>query len=453
MWVSLLTLVVIAGCTFVAWQAYREITRMTIPHRDNLLVAEARFNQMATAVPPMVRALNDSVQMYIVTGNPLYLDRLQNQRHELADWIEERRSVWTGSALFRVLPGTAALQLSARPLLDDLHRQFEVFSGAVTNLNGPHHERSAEQATLAGLRMLELASEAGSQAKAIEMLMEFARKWSLTYWTLIGVSLGALVALTAWLATVLYRLIIVPMRMQLVENTAILEQQKKLAHFGELAAGLAHEIRNPLTAINTRLYTLQRSLASNTPAAEDAGVIANELARLDRVVKDFLKLARPAPPQFDTLTAPALFEQTAQLMASNLTQRGIALVIGETVNTPFRADPQLLKQVLINLIQNAADAIAAQGMITLSARFALQKLHGKQREVVVLEVTDDGPGIPPEVQGRLFDPFFSTKEHGTGLGLSLSANIVAQHNGALEFQTAPGRGTTFGIVLPAGGTT
>jgi signal transduction histidine kinase len=103
---------------------------------------------------------------------------------------------------------------------------------------------------------------------------------------------------------------------------------------------------------------------------------------------------------------------------------------------------------LINLVQNAAESIEGEGAITLRARTSVARLGGRSRPVVTLEVADTGKGIPPAVQKRLFDPFFTTKESGTGLGLPIAARIVENHGGALQYRTVPGRGTTFGIVLP-----
>jgi signal transduction histidine kinase len=127
----------------------------------------------------------------------------------------------------------------------------------------------------------------------------------------------------------------------------------------------------------------------------------------------------------------------------------IELKVETEDSTRLLADPQQMKQVLINLIQNAADSIERDGTITLRARPDKSLLSRNSSEAVVIEVEDTGPGIPPAVQRRLFDPFFSTKEGGTGLGLSIAAQIVNNHGGKLKFQTEPSAGTTFAIVLPA----
>jgi len=107
-----------------------------------------------------------------------------------------------------------------------------------------------------------------------------------------------------------------------------------------------------------------------------------------------------------------------------------------------------LKQVLINLVHNGADAIVGAGTVTLRARAGRASLGGRETDAVILEVIDTGKGIPPEVEKRLFDPFFSTKETGTGLGLPIAARIVERHGGMLQYQTWLGHGTTFGVVLP-----
>jgi signal transduction histidine kinase len=111
-------------------------------------------------------------------------------------------------------------------------------------------------------------------------------------------------------------------------------------------------------------------------------------------------------------------------------------------------DPQQMKQVLINLIQNAADSIGENGSITLRACLDEKQMSDRLMEAVILEVSDTGKGITPEVEKRLFDPFFTTKDFGTGLGLPIAARIVEKHRGALQYQTQIDRGTTFGIILP-----
>jgi signal transduction histidine kinase len=215
-----------------------------------------------------------------------------------------------------------------------------------------------------------------------------------------------------------------------------------------LAAGVAHEIRNPLTAIKTALFIQQKKAQPGSPEQGDSELIAREILRLEQIVNDFLEFARPAPPRLAVVPAEAPLQEVESLLSPQLAETGLRLVREES--GPFRINVDLaqIKQVLINLVQNAADSSSAGGVITLRARPGRQRLSGGETDVVILEVTDTGKGISPEVEKRLFDPFFTTKDKGTGLGLPIAARIVELHGGTLQYQTQVNRGSTFGVVLP-----
>jgi signal transduction histidine kinase len=215
-----------------------------------------------------------------------------------------------------------------------------------------------------------------------------------------------------------------------------------------LAAGVAHEIRNPLTAIKARLFSLKRRLTPASQDRADTDVIDNEINRLERIVKDFLLFARPSDPQTVLMRGTDPLHEVQHLLGPQLERRGITVVVQESPTGWIQVDPHQIKQVLINLVQNAADATEKGGRILLRARCEVARLGDHTAEVVVLEVEDDGRGMLPEVQARLFDPFFSTKDGGTGLGLSIASRIVEKHGGALQYQTKIDSGTTFGVVLP-----
>jgi signal transduction histidine kinase len=261
------------------------------------------------------------------------------------------------------------------------------------------------------------------------------------------ISLGLLFIFGLALAWVVYRDMIAPLRVKLVESQALMERQEKLVSLGMLAAGVAHEIRNPLTAIKAALFIQQKKFRAGTQEFDDARLVEREILRLERIVNDFLLFARPAEPEMANLTPAALFQEIQSLFGHSLAGNHIQLRIEESPPLRIRADAAQIKQVLINLVQNAADAIGRDGVITLRARRDRKRLANVDTNVVVLEVVDDGKGIPPEVQQRLFDPFFTTKDSGTGLGLSIAAGIVQKHGGALQYQTQLDYGTTFGILL------
>ena len=261
-------------------------------------------------------------------------------------------------------------------------------------------------------------------------------------------SLMLLLATGAWLSVVVYRGMIAPLKVQLVKSQELFERQEKLASLGMLAAGVAHEIRNPLTAIKAWLFMQRKRLKPGTPEHEDANLIAGEINRLERIVKDFLQFARPSEPQLAVVPAEQTLSEVQKLMQPQLNKSNIKLALDGVASAQIRIDPEQIKQVLINLVQNAADSIGRDGSITLRARLDEKRLSDQQTKVVILEVTDTGKGIPPDVEKRLFDPFFTTKDSGTGLGLPIAARIVEKHQGALQYQTQAGRGTTFGIILP-----
>src|SRR5438445_943620 len=234
----------------------------------------------------------------------------------------------------------------------------------------------------------------------------------------------------------------------LTESRAIIERQEKLASLGVFAAGIAHEVRNPLTAIKVRLFTLKSSHKPGTSEHEDLEVIRHEIDRLEHLVRDFLHFARPVEPELQTMPVESLLREVHDLLQSDLAGKSVELELEVLTNEPVRVDPNKMKQVLINFVQNGAESMEAGCTGTLRSRMARQVLNGRHVSAVVIDVADTGKGIPPEVQKRLFDPFFTTKEEGTGLGLSIAARIVEKHGGVIQYQTQPNRGTTFSIILP-----
>ena len=281
-----------------------------------------------------------------------------------------------------------------------------------------------------------------------QVLAHASRTLSEMRFSAIG-SLVLLFVIGLALAAVVYRDLIAPLRTKLIESQAIAERNEKLASLGLLAAGVAHEIRNPLTALKTALFLQQRKLSLGGFEPGDSELLEREILRLERIVNEFLQFARPAQPRPAVMPAAEPLERVQSLLAPQLSEQGIHLLREPAAPLPIRVDSGQIQQVLINLVQNAADSIGRNGTISLRARPGRQRLAADgETDVVILEVTDTGKGIPPEVQKRLFDPFFTTKDKGTGLGLSIASRIVEMNGGVLQFETQLNRGSTFGIVLP-----
>jgi signal transduction histidine kinase len=260
--------------------------------------------------------------------------------------------------------------------------------------------------------------------------------------------LALLFALGMALALLAYRDLVVPLRVKLVESQSLVERHEKLVSLGMLAAGVAHEIRNPLTAIKAAVFIQQKKFPPGSTEASDAALVQREIQRLERIVTEFLQFARPAEPELVVQPADQPLKEVQSFLAPELARNNIRLLLEESAPLPVKIDDEQMKQVLINLVQNAADSIGHDGAITLRSRSDRKALCGVESDVVILEVADTGHGIAPEVEKRLFDPFFTTKPNGTGLGLSIAECIVQKHGGALQYQTQVNHGTTFGIVLP-----
>ncbi len=217
----------------------------------------------------------------------------------------------------------------------------------------------------------------------------------------------------------------------------------QLASLGQLAAGLAHEIKNPLAGIQGALELL-RDETGEEATAKLYGEMLKELERVNAILQRLLESGRPAPLRLVRTDLARLLAETTELLRPSLRRRRVELRAESEQSLPeVQLDTAKLRQVLVNLIQNAAEAMPeAGGHVTVRASG-----FPAQRSVVVT-VEDDGPGIPAENLARLFEPFFTTKFAGTGLGLAISKSIVEQHGGRIEVSSEPGRGTTFLLLLP-----
>ncbi len=237
-----------------------------------------------------------------------------------------------------------------------------------------------------------------------------------------------------------------------VENSKLYERMRerdRLAALGEMAAGLAHEIRNPLGAIKGAAQCLDPS-AVPTEDGEFIEVIVEEVNRLNGVVTAFLDYARPLKQSFGSTDVNEVVTRTLRLIQNDLPTQ---ITIKEELAAELPrvdGDPEQLKQVLINLVQNAAQALGGKpGEITLKTLKPERFGDFRQPELVEVQVVDTGPGIPADQQLNIFVPFFTTKQKGTGLGLAICQRIVKNHGGTISVQSRLGEGATFIMRLPA----
>jgi signal transduction histidine kinase len=236
---------------------------------------------------------------------------------------------------------------------------------------------------------------------------------------------------------------------QLHENRLEIEELHKremaraehLATLGELAAGLAHEIRNPLAGIAGVVDIMSKELPTNSASRAVIGDVHREILHIQAILNDLLSYSRPRPPHFHPANLNTTIEQAVELSRQQVRTKPIQVKFEPVASLPpVEHDPALIQQVILNLILNGIQAISGSGEV----RVALTPDH----DSVVVQVSDNGRGISAEALPKIFKPFFTTRSEGTGLGLSLANSIVQSHGGRIEVTSTPGKGSQFKVSLP-----
>jgi len=226
-----------------------------------------------------------------------------------------------------------------------------------------------------------------------------------------------------------------------------LVEVEKLSALGRLTADVAHEIRNPLTAIGGFAKRLEKRLPENSAEKENAKVIVHEVARLERILRDTLTFSREAKYHLHHADMNSLLAQKEAKYGEICREKGLHLAVRpESGLPPCIVDEDQIRQAIDNLVTNAIDAMTDGGTLTLATRTACEN----GTHYVVIDVSDTGPGISPDLVNRIFEPFYSTKEigHGTGLGLSICKKIMEEHRGSIRVSAASGGGARFSLFLP-----
>ncbi len=230
----------------------------------------------------------------------------------------------------------------------------------------------------------------------------------------------------------------------------------RLAAVGEMAAVMAHEIKNPLAGIEVLAGLLRRKAPDNRDVQSLVGDIINEAKMANAIVQEVLAFVRPVRLQVDRTSLADAVESAVALADGKATRGGIAVEVTLPTHLPtLGADQHQLTQVFCNLLINAYEALEGRGRIEISARVAHTSADGALLPdghapvpTVIVAVADDGPGMPPEISEKIFNPFFTTKAQGSGLGLAIVRKIVDAHEGRIDMTTADGRGTRFRVTLP-----
>lgn len=233
----------------------------------------------------------------------------------------------------------------------------------------------------------------------------------------------------------------------LERNQRLLFRSEKLASLGQMAAGLAHEIRNPLTAIKMLVFSLEKELKNKARLNKDFTVIIHEIERMESFLQSFLNFARPPDPEFGIIEINELLNHTENLLIPQIKSAKIKMQKEFTSDIlEVYGDREQLQQVFVNIILNAIQSMPNGGVLNVKTSFEHDPIENI--DLVQINVSDTGKGIPHEIFNVIFDPFISSKEAGVGLGLSIAYQIIHQHNGWIEAANNPEKGATFSINLP-----
>jgi len=433
-------LVVLLLLVFISVSTYRNLNRersaaMQTVRRQaltliNALEAGARAGMMMQmagkdAIGNLVHEIGRSGDV-----NYLYLVNAGGEVvHHSIPSLEGTRALWRPD-----FDWAGDVRTRVRRLADGVH-VYEVATPFVPMGSHP-------AATLPSSRNPSAGSQTHSHARATVYLgmtmaaYEAARQSDLQHAMIMG---GIVLALGGG---VIYFFIVIRSYYRLEEQV---QRTEKLAAVGRLAAGVAHEIRNPLSSIRGFAYLLGRGHGKETPEREYADVMVREIDRINRVVTDLLNFSRPMTVEPEITMLPDLIDHVVSLVSADAKKQGIEIQIDCEPGTPVMTlDPNQIAQALLNLMLNAINAIERGGAVDIRTS-PLNEGAG-----VEIQVTDNGPGIDPDVQDKIFEPFYTTRERGTGLGLAMVRKIAENHNGAIRLESPPpgkSSGTRFTLSL------
>jgi signal transduction histidine kinase len=476
--VAILLLAVISSGVglFSAWRSAASFRRLG---RQNLEQARAIY-EVQTAL--LEQGLSTS--LYLMDGKAEWLDQLRRKKPDFQVWLERARRM--------------GLNQEEQEVIDQIGRAFEKYESRSKEAIALYAAKDIAAArklwleeTIVHYDGVYQLCESLSRANTQDIVQAFAAQafqtkrmnlWGLVFLcVLAGLILGLALSLSYGVFRPLRHLVdslgsepaargpttssrreiqllesyIGRLREEIVQVSSHLSlsegrllDAEKLASVGKLAAGVAHEIRSPLTALRLRVYSMQRVLGDARSQA-DLQLISEEITRLDGIVRDFLEFAKPRQLALQSCQVPLLLDKTLELLAHKLAATGVTVERDEEPGLPaVQADPQQLKQVFVNVLNNAIEALPEGGVIRIAVRRA-EPVEG-QRTVRIV-VSDNGPGILPELRDSIFEPFFGTKAEGTGLGLWVARRILSEHGGGIELEPAGPTGTAFSLWLPVNG--
>ncbi len=370
------------------------------------------------------------VSSYFLDGNPSWLKTLEEKKKDFEIWFKNAQDVALSPEEKRILKDIISLyktydnQRNRAVRLYQAGNVVEAKKVLLTDMKNSIDSlyQKCEDLILANEALISKAEES-SQRNVVIMT------------SLIWITILITLCLGAFLGFFIARKI----NEQLVRSA-------KMATLGQLSASIAHEIRNPLTSIKMRLYSLGEELKSNPVTKDDMNVIDEEISRMEKTVKNFLDFARPPELNLQKCDINQIIEGTIGLLLPKANSQNIQIKKAlKALASEIEIDKEQIRQVFLNVMLNAIEAMPSGGTLEITTDKQTDK---ESKDILVIKVKDTGLGIPSDLKRKLFEPFFTTKSEGTGLGLFIASRIIQMHKGAIGLESQPGKGTTVIVRLP-----
>jgi len=370
------------------------------------------------------------VASYFLDGSSLWLKTLEDRKKDFDSWFKKAQDVALTDNEKKILQDVSALYKTYDRQRNKAIRLYQSGNTVEAKSVLLNEMRTSIDALYQKCEDLILANEALIAKAEVTSQGNVVRMTSLIWSTII---------ITLILGSMTGFFISRKINEQLVRAA-------KLASLGQLSANVAHEIRNPLTSIKMRLYSLKEEAKKYSTVSEDLNVIDEEISRMEGTVNNFLDFARPLELNLQSADIGQILEGTVNLIAPKARSQNITIQKQlHGVPLELKIDKEQMRQVFLNIMLNAIEAMPNGGTLKIEAVKSEDK---KSNRVLEINISDTGTGIPPEIKNKITEPFFTTKAEGTGLGLFIASRIVKMHKGSLDIDSQSGKGATVTLRIP-----
>ena len=417
------------GVGFLAWKTTKDVQGTS-----NAIMKE-NVTSLKAAEELELALLNQKglVSSYFLDKNTDWLSNLEEKKKDFHFWMERAQE--------------AALTQEEQVILEDirvLYEQYDEERKKAISLFEKGDIPAAQNMLLQNMKKSidNLYSRCEDLILVNERLIKSAETFSKNKTFRMSVYIWTTIILTLILGSVLGYFVSKRISAELVKS-------EKLASLGQLSATVAHEIRNPLTSIKMRLYSLRKEVEDKRGAREDLSTIESEVARLERIVQSFLDLSKLPQPQKTLCTINGILNDATDLLSKKASTQSVHIERNLSPDLPIlEADHDQFKQAFINLMLNSLEAMPGGGRLVLTS--FLESKNSKDKSYVGIKIEDRGSGIDPKIRQTLFEPFVTTKETGSGLGLYITRKIINSHMGELLIQNRPTKGAEALVRMPIG---